>query len=83
MPRIGMPESYAARSDDVRFAFAQAGDEGGEVADAGQHDHFRRSDLARLDGALGLGAKLSQRALDRRQIARAVIDDGDFHSILL
>ena len=65
------------------IAFAQTGDERGEVADAGQNDHFRRSDLLRLDGALGFGAQFSQRALDRRQIARTVIYDGDFHSMLL
>ena len=81
MPRIGTPESYAARSESREIAFAQACDERGEMADAGQYDRFRGGDLLRLDGALGLRAELAQRALDRRQIPRAVIDDCDFHSI--
>ena len=64
----------------MRFLFAQAGDESGEMPHARQNDRLRRAQLLRDDCAFRFRAQLSQGALDRRQIPGAVIDDRDLHS---
>ena len=68
---------HAQRRGEI--ALVQSGDECGEVSYAGKNNGLGVDDLLGTDGALGFRAELLQGALDRGQIAGAVIDDGDFH----
>ena len=51
-----------------------------EVSHARQDQHFGVADGSRSVGAARFGAEFLQRALHRREVAGAVIDERDFHS---
>ena len=75
--RLDMP----SRSDAGQIPFAQARDERREMSHARAARWLLPRPAARGSTARSVSAPSpQQRALDRRQIPRAVIDDRDFHS---
>ena len=75
-----MPESCAMRRDEVRLRSCSPATNAEKCPTPGRTTALAVGDLFGADGALGFRAKFLQGALDRGQIAGAVIDDGDFHS---